>query len=76
MNEYKNKTYIYMLVIYIYIYIYIYASYKRFTSESEGMENVIPCKWKSKENWSDNTHIRQSKLSVKVLQETKKDIKY
>ena len=24
----------------------------------EGMENDIPCKWKSKENWSNNTHIR------------------
>ena len=23
------------------------------------MEKDIPCKWKSKESWSSNTHIRQ-----------------
>ena len=23
------------------------------------MEKVIPCKWKSKESWSSNTHIRK-----------------
>ena len=33
------------------------------------MEKVIPCKWKSKENWSSKTQIRQNKL--KYLQETK-----
>ena len=27
-------------------------------TESEGMEKVIPCKWKSKESWSSYTHIR------------------
>ena len=27
-------------------------------TESEGMEKDIPCKWKSKESWSSNTHIR------------------
>ena len=27
-------------------------------TESEGMEKDIPCKWKLKENWSNNTHIR------------------
>ena len=63
MNEYKNKTHIYML-----------STRDSLQTESEGMEKVIPCKWKSKENWSGNTHIRQSK--VKVLQETKKDITY
>ena len=31
-------------------------------TESEGMEKGIPCKWKSKESWSGNTHIRQSRL--------------
>ena len=49
LNGYKNKT-------------HIYAVYKRPTSdlgtESEGMEKDIPCKWKSKESWSSNTHIR------------------
>ena len=27
-------------------------------TESEGMEKDIPCKWKSKESWSSNSHIR------------------
>ena len=27
-------------------------------TETEGMEKDIPCKWKSKESWSSNTHIR------------------
>ena len=27
-----------------------------------GMETDIPCKWKSKESWSSNTHIRQNRL--------------
>ena len=26
-------------------------------SESERKEKGIPCKWKSKESWSSNTHI-------------------
>ena len=34
-------------------------------SESEGMEKDIPCKWKSKESWSSNSHIRQSRLKIK-----------
>ena len=38
-------------------------------TESEGMEKGIPCKWKSKENWSSKTQIRQNKL--KYFQETK-----
>ena len=28
----------------------------------EGVEKGVPFKWKSKESWSSNTHIRQSKL--------------
>ena len=31
-------------------------------TESEGMEKDIPCKWKSKESWSTNTHIRLNRL--------------
>ena len=31
-------------------------------TESEGMENDIPYKWKSKESWSSNSHIRQNRL--------------
>ena len=30
--------------------------------QSEGMEKDIPCKLKSKESWSSNTHIRQNRL--------------
>ena len=30
--------------------------------ESEGMEKDIPCKWKSKEGWSSNSHIRKNRL--------------
>ena len=53
LNRYKNKN-------------HIYAVYKRPTSdlgthiqtESEGMEKDMPCKWKSKETWNSNTHIR------------------
>ena len=55
LNEYKNKTHTYVV-------------YKRPTSdletqtESEGMDKGIPCKWKSKESWNSNTHIRQNRL--------------
>ena len=56
LNGYKNK-------------IHTYAVYKRPTSylgaqktESERMEKDIPCKWKSKESWSSNTHIGQNRL--------------
>ena len=56
LNGYKNKT-------------HIYAVYKRPTSdletqqtESKGMEKDSPCKWKSKESWSSNSHIRQNRL--------------
>ena len=31
-------------------------------TESEGMEYTIPCKQKSKESRSSNTHIRQNTL--------------
>ena len=31
-------------------------------TESEEMEKDIPCKWKSKESWSSNSHIRQKRL--------------
>ena len=53
LNGYKNKT-------------HIYAVYKRPTSdlgtESEVLEKDIPCKWKSKESWSSNSHLRQNRL--------------
>ena len=31
-------------------------------TESEGMEEGIPCKWESEESWSSDTHIRQNGL--------------
>ena len=57
LNGYKNKT-------------HIYAVYKRPTSDLEthnrlkvrGYKKEIPCKCKSKESWSSNTHIRQNRL--------------
>ena len=36
-------------------------------TESDGMEKDIPCKWKSKESWSSNTHIRQNRLLIKTI---------
>ena len=68
LNGYKKKT-------------HLYAVYKTPTldlghiqTESEGMEKNIPCKWKSKESWSNNSHIRQKTLKQRLLQETKNDI--
>ena len=61
LNGHKNKT-------------HIYAIYKRLTSdlvihkiENEGMDKDIPCKWKSKENWSSNTHIRKIGFKIKSI---------
>ena len=31
-------------------------------TESEEMEKDIPCKWKSKESWSNDSLIRQNRL--------------
>ena len=31
-------------------------------TESEGKENGIPCKWKSKERWSSKIHIKKIEL--------------
>ena len=36
--------------------------YRHVQTESEGMENGIPCKWKSEESQSNNAHIRQNRL--------------
>ena len=36
-------------------------TYGHIQNESEGMEKVIPCKWKSKESWGSNSHIRQNR---------------
>ena len=30
--------------------------------ESEVLGKGIPCQWKSKESWNNNTHIRQNRL--------------
>ena len=56
LKGHKNKT-------------HTYAVYKRPTTdqghiqtESEGVEKDIPYKWKSKESWSSNSHIRQNRL--------------
>ena len=36
-------------------------------TESEEMEKDIPCKWKSKESWSSNSHIRQIDFKTKTI---------
>ena len=41
-------------------------------TESEGKEKDIPCKWKSKESWSSNSHIRQNDFKVKTITRDKK----
>ena len=35
-------------------------------TESERMEKYIPFKWKAKESWSSNPHIRQIDLKIKM----------
>ena len=37
-------------------------TYGHIQTETEGMEKDIPHKWKSKESWSSNSHMRQSRL--------------
>ena len=36
-------------------------------TESEGMVKGIPCKWKSKESRSSNTHIRKIDFKIKTV---------
>ena len=36
-------------------------------AESERMEKYIPCKWKAKETWNSNPHIRQIDLKIKKI---------
>ena len=36
--------------------------YGHLQSESKRIGKCTPCKWKSKESWSTNTHIRQNRL--------------
>ena len=31
------------------------------------MEKDIPCKWKSKESWSSNSHTRQNDFKIKTI---------
>ena len=37
-------------------------------TESERMGKDIPLKWKSRESWSSNTHIRKNRLENKNCQ--------
>ena len=36
-------------------------------TKSEGMGKGTPCKWKSKESWSSNSHIRQNIFKIKTI---------
>ena len=38
-------------------------------TESEGVEKDIPCKWKSKESWSSNTHVKKWTLKKTVTRD-------
>ena len=53
LNGYKNKT-------------CTYAVYFRprdtYRLKVKGMEKDNPCKWKSKESWCTNSHIRKNRL--------------
>ena len=31
------------------------------------MEKGVSCKWRSKESWSSNTHIKQNKFKIKTV---------
>ena len=42
-------------------------------AQSEGVEKDIPCKWKSKESWSSNTHIRQIDFKIKTATRDKEE---
>ena len=35
------------------------------------MEKDIPCRWKSKENWSSNSHIRKIDFKIKTISRDK-----
>ena len=56
LNGYKHKTHKYA------VYNDPLQTQGHIETESEGMEKDIPCKWKSTESWSSNSHIRQNQL--------------
>ena len=37
------------------------------------MEKDTPCKWKSKESWSSNSHIRQIDFKIKTITRDKEE---
>ena len=57
LNGYKKKRPLYMLSTRGPLQIS-----EHLQTESESMEKNIQCKWKAKESWSNNTHIRQNRL--------------
>ena len=57
LNGYKNKTHICMLSTRDPL-----QTKGHIKTESEGLVKDMPCKWKSKESWSSNSHIRQNRL--------------
>ena len=59
LTGYKNKTHIYMLSTTDPL-----QTQGHIQTEGEGMENDIPCKWKSKESWSGNSPIRSEERRV------------
>ena len=41
-------------------------------TESERIEKDIPCKWKSNESWSSNSHITENRLKNKDYYKTQR----
>ena len=38
-------------------------------TENEGVGKEIPCKWKSKETWNNNTQTKQTKIKTAMRKE-------
>ena len=38
-------------------------------TESEGIEKVIPCKWKLKERWNSKTHTRKTEFKKSTIKD-------
>ena len=48
--------------------------YNHQKTENEGMENVLPCKWKSEQNWIVILISHKINFKTRTVKETKKDI--
>ena len=60
LNGYKNNTHIYA------VYKTHFIPKDTYRLEVRGWTKNIPCKWKAKERWRSNLHIRQIRPQNKV----------